>query len=117
MSEKKPTFRYLTQGAENARLADSGEPLGLPVPTLEERARLFLRAVHGEHDFTSSDHAKARSAILNAMAADIAAKSNIGMPGEPSVKPVGPIIEPPYGPVPTVAMCALQLEEEEEALR
>jgi hypothetical protein len=84
MSEKKPVFPYLTQDAESARLADSGEPLGqLPVPTLEERARLFLRAVQGERDFTSSEHAEAQTTILNAMVADIAAKSNSGMPEKP----------------------------------
>jgi hypothetical protein len=46
MSEKQPAFRYLTQGGKGARQADGSESLGLPVPTLEERARFFLRAVH-----------------------------------------------------------------------
>ena len=114
MVEKKPTFRYLTQAAESAHLADIREPLGpLPVPSLEERARLFLRAIHGERDFTSSEHAEAHSTILNAMAADIAAKSNSRMPEEPSVKPEAPIIKSPYGPVPNVAMSAPLLEEDQ----
>jgi hypothetical protein len=114
MSEKKPVFRYLTQGAEGGHLADSGEPLGqLPVPTLEERARLFLRAVHGERDFTSTEHAEAHSKIMNAMATDIAAKSNSRMPDEPAMKPTNPIIKPPYGSVPNVAMSAVRLEEDQ----
>jgi hypothetical protein len=113
MVEKKPTFRYLTQDAESGRLADIREPLGLPVPSLEGRARLFLRAVHGESDFTSSDHAEARNTILSAMAADIAAKSNIGLPEEASVKPVAPLVKSPYGPVPNVAMSAPRFEEDQ----
>jgi hypothetical protein len=59
MSKKETAFRDLTAGAESARLANVREPHAqLPVPTPEERARLFLRAVHGELDFTSSQHAE-----------------------------------------------------------
>jgi hypothetical protein len=66
MVEKKPTFQSLTEGAESARPSDIREPFGqLPVPSMEERARLFLRAIHGERDFTSSENAEARSTILN----------------------------------------------------
>ena len=100
MSEKQPAFRHLTQDVESARLADSGEPLGLPVPTLEERARLFLRAVHGE-DFASSKLAEAQSVILSAMAADIEAKSNSEMPKGGSVNPSGPPGDRPLPPVVT----------------
>jgi hypothetical protein len=110
MSKKGPELWNLTAGAESARLANVREPYGqLPVPTPEERARLFLRAVHGELDFTSSQHAEAQSTILNAMAADIAAKSKSGMSDEPSVKATGRII----GPLPTGVMCAPEFEEDQ----
>jgi hypothetical protein len=57
------------------------EPLGqLRVPTLDERASLYLRAVHGTHDFGSEAHSGARNLILNAMAADIVLKSGIKLP-------------------------------------
>jgi hypothetical protein len=112
MSKKGPEFWDLTAGAESARLTNVREPYGqLPVPTPEERARLFLRAVHGELDFTSSQHAEAQSTILNAMAADIAAKSKSGMSDEPSVKPAGRLI----GPLPAGVMCAPEYKT--EALR
>jgi TPR repeat protein len=113
MAEKKTPFRYLTQGADNASLTDSGEPLGLPVPTLEERVRLFLRAVHGERDFTSSEHTEAHGIILKGMAADIAAKSNSRSPEEPAMKPAGPITDSRYGPAPNVAMSASRFEDQQ----
>jgi hypothetical protein len=104
MSKKEPENWDLTAGAESAHLANV-----LPVPTPEERARLFLRAVHGELDFTSSQHAEAQNTILNAMAADIAAKSKSGMADERSAKPTGRII----GPLPTEVMCAPEFEEDQ----
>jgi hypothetical protein len=116
MGEKKIPFRYLTQGAESASSTDSGEPLGLPVPTLEERARLFLRAVHGERHFTSSEHTEARGIILKGMAADVAAKSNSWSPGEPPIKPVGPLTDSRHGPVPTVAMSEVRLKAAQPTL-
>jgi hypothetical protein len=109
MSEKQPAFRYLAQGGKGARQADGSEPLGLPVPTLEERARFFLRAVHGDLDFTSGQHAEAQSTILNAMAADIAAKFKSRMTGETSAKPTGRVI----GPLPTGVMYAPEFEEDQ----
>jgi hypothetical protein len=109
MSKKRSAFRDLTGGAESARLADLREPHDqLRVPTLEERARLFLRAVHGERDFTSGEYARANSTILNALAADIAARSKSGMPGEPLGRPTVPPIGDPYGEsISTEAMCSL----------
>ena len=110
MSKKGPEFWDLTAGAESARLTNVREPYGqLSVPTPEERARLFLRAVHGELDFTSSQHAEAQNTILNAMAADIAAKSKSGMSDERSVKPTGRII----GPLSTGVMRAPVFEEDQ----
>ena len=52
----------------------------LPLPTLDERASFYLRAVHGDRDFSSEEHANARDLILDAMAADIAARSERGSP-------------------------------------
>jgi len=46
----------------------------LPLPTLDERASVYLRAVHGDRDFTSAEHGNARELILEAMAASIAAR-------------------------------------------
>jgi hypothetical protein len=114
MVEKKPTFQSLTEGAESARPSDIREPFGQsPVPSLEERARLFLRAIHGERDFTSSENAEARSTILNAMAADIATKSNNRTLDEQPVKPPGATTgESGYSAVPAVAMGPTQLVED-----
>jgi hypothetical protein len=52
----------------------------LRTPTLDERANLYLRAVHGKQDFGSEDYSKARNRILNAMATDIAVKLGINPP-------------------------------------
>src|SRR5262245_2315322 len=47
-----------------------------PLPTLEERATFYLRAVHGDRRFTSEEYSNARDLILQAMADDIAARSS-----------------------------------------
>jgi hypothetical protein len=52
----------------------------LRTPTLDERANLYLRAVHGKQDFGSEDYSRARNRILNAMATDIAVKLGINPP-------------------------------------
>ena len=46
----------------------------LRLPTLDERAKLFLRAVHGERDFTNEEYATARDRILDEMANGVAAE-------------------------------------------
>src|SRR6516162_234358 len=56
----------------------------LPIPTLDERATLYLRAVHGNRDFTEEERSNARNVLLNSMAAEIAAQV---IPAEQS--PVG----------------------------
>ncbi len=62
--------------ADDSAATDAREPLEqLPLPTLDERASVYLQAVHGEGDFTSAEHANARELILEAMAADIAARA------------------------------------------
>jgi SPOR domain len=45
----------------------------LPVPTLDERVSLYLRAVHGDREFTDQERSNARDVLLNSMAAEIAA--------------------------------------------
>jgi hypothetical protein len=60
----------------------------LCVPTLDERAKLYLRAVHGKRDFTNQEYSDARNLILDAMAADFAAKSEIHLPDEPREAPI-----------------------------
>jgi hypothetical protein len=46
----------------------------LPVPTLDERVSLYLRAVHGNREFTEEERSNARNALLDSMAAEIAAQ-------------------------------------------
>src|SRR5215475_872192 len=61
--------------ADERAATDAHEPIDqLPLPTLDERASIYLRAVHGDRDFTSAEHANARELILESMAADIAAR-------------------------------------------
>jgi hypothetical protein len=43
----------------------------LPVPTLDERVNLYLRAVHGNREFTDQERSNARDVLLNLMAAEI----------------------------------------------
>jgi hypothetical protein len=55
------------------------EPLGnvahwLRLPTLDERANLYLRAVHGDRDFTNEEYTTARDCILDQVANGIAAE-------------------------------------------
>ena len=58
----------------------------LPIPTLDDRATLYLRAVHGNRDFTEEERSNARNVLLNSMAAEIAARL---IPAEQS--PVGEV--------------------------
>jgi TPR repeat protein len=68
-------LRALGVDADERATTDAHEPLvQLPLPTLDERASVYLRAVHGKRDFTNEEHANARDLILEAMAADIAAR-------------------------------------------
>jgi hypothetical protein len=55
------------------------EPLGnvahwLRLPTLDERANLYLRAVYGDRDFTNEEYATAQDCILDEVANGIAAE-------------------------------------------
>src|SRR6516165_9165147 len=73
----------------------------LRVPTLEERVELYLHAVYGNRDFTKEEYSRARSRILDAMAANVVAKSGVhlgsqtlpqGASPQPAVIPIPPAI-------------------------
>ena len=69
--------------AEELAPVDVHDPLGeLPVPTLDERALFYLRAVHGNRDFTQEERSNARNVLLNSMAAEIAAQAEQSPKGE-----------------------------------
>jgi hypothetical protein len=71
----------LSVDVDDSMSSDAHEPRDhLPLPTLDERASFYLRAVHGDRDFSSQEHANARDLILDAMAADISARSERGSP-------------------------------------
>jgi hypothetical protein len=55
----------------------------LPILTLDERVALYLRAVHGNRDFSDEERSNARNILLNSMAAQIAAQ---GIPADQSPK-------------------------------
>jgi hypothetical protein len=54
----------------------------LRVPTVDERAELYLRAVHGERKYSSEEMAEARGRMLDALAADLATRSGLALPDE-----------------------------------
>jgi hypothetical protein len=69
--------------AEELAPVDVHDPLGeLPVPTLDERVLFYLRAVHGNRDFTQEERSNARNVLLNSMAAEIAAQAGQSPKGE-----------------------------------
>ena len=73
----------LLSDAEELAPVDVRDPLGeLPVPTLDERALFYLRAVHGNRDFTQEERSNARNVLLNSMAAEIAAQAEQSPKGE-----------------------------------
>src|SRR5262245_26721941 len=59
----------------------------LPVPTLDERVTLYLRAIHGNREFTEEERSNARNALLDSMAAEIAAQ---GQPEVAERRPLHP---------------------------
>jgi hypothetical protein len=54
----------------------------LRVPTVDERAELYLRAVHGARKYSSEEMAEARGRMLDALAADLATRSGLALPDE-----------------------------------
>jgi hypothetical protein len=81
---KGPIGKILSPEAEGTGLPGNA-PDQLRPPTLDERAKLYLRAIHGERDFTDQEHAVARDRLLGEMAANIAAESvtDRDLPGRP----------------------------------
>src|SRR5262245_29299001 len=68
----------------------------LPLPTLDDRVNLYLRAIHGEREFTREERSFARELILGAMA--INAGVNIAEEKKsPPQEPIYPGDETPTG--------------------
>jgi predicted aspartyl protease len=55
------------------------------MPSLDERANLYLRAVHGRRDFGHEAYSEARNRIVDAMAADVAKKLGFNLPEPPPI--------------------------------
>src|SRR6516164_8260393 len=71
MKTRSPFYRLALEA--NERQANVGDDV-LPVPTLDERVSLYLRAVHGNREFTEEGRSNARNALLDSMAAEITAQ-------------------------------------------
>src|SRR5688572_14167632 len=59
----------------------------VPMPSLDERANIYLRALHGDRDFTSQERLDARHHLLDVMASDVVARSQTA--GHESERPPG----------------------------
>jgi hypothetical protein len=69
MATRSPFYRLALEANEGqSNVRDDV----LPVPTLDERVSLYLRAVHGNREFTDQERSNARDVLLNSMAAEIA---------------------------------------------
>jgi len=80
----------------------TGEPCDqTPLPTLDQRANFYLRAVYGDRDFTNEDYTHARNLLLHEMAADIAGRSKTPRSGSAALPedqaPHRPIEDPENG--------------------
>jgi hypothetical protein len=71
MKTRSPFYRLALEA--NERQANVGDDV-LPVPTLDERVTLYLRAIHGNRGFTEEERSNARNALLDSMAAEITAQ-------------------------------------------
>jgi hypothetical protein len=71
MKTRSPFYQLALEA--NERQANVGDDV-LPVPTLDERVTLYLRAIHGNREFTEEERSNARNALLDSMAAEIAAQ-------------------------------------------
>jgi hypothetical protein len=77
MITRSPFYRLALEANEGqANVRDDV----LPVPTLQDRVSLYLRAVHGNREFTEEERSNARDVLLDSMAAEIAAQ---GQPEKP----------------------------------
>jgi len=104
---KGPIGKILPPEIKGTGLPDN-EPDQLRLPTLDERAKLYLRAVHGERDFTDQEHSAARDRILDEMAANIAAES-----GGHSRDPDAPGLEGIDFPPGAVATASASISDED----
>src|SRR5262245_5365730 len=85
-------IKALAVNADDSIETDANEPLDrMPLPTLDERANFYLRAVYGERQFSNEEYSGARDLMLRAMANDITARSNGRSFEEASL----PLDEPP----------------------
>lgn len=75
MIRRRLTDIFSLDAAEESAVWESSNQL--PVPTIDERAALYLRAIHAKHDFTEEEYSEARNLILDAMSADIASKMKV----------------------------------------
>src|ERR1700745_3976859 len=71
MTTRSPFYRLALEANEGQANVRNDV---LPVPTLQERVSLYLRAVHGDREFTDQERSNARDVLLNSMAAQIAAQ-------------------------------------------
>src|SRR5215471_7971656 len=71
MITRSPFYRLALEANEGE--AYVGDDV-LPVPTLDERVTLYLRAIHGNREFTEEERSNARNALLDSMAAEITAQ-------------------------------------------
>jgi SPOR domain len=88
MTTRSPFYRLALEANEGqANVRDDV----LPVPTLDERVSLYLRAIHGNREFTEEERSNARNALLDSMAAEIAAEVQ---PEVAEPRPLHPYVAP-----------------------
>jgi hypothetical protein len=76
----------LAVNADDSSEMGANEPLDpMPLPTLDERANFYLRAVYGDRRFTNEEYSGARDLMLRAMANDIGARSECRLPDDVSL--------------------------------
>jgi hypothetical protein len=76
MAIKRTAFRSLATSGDNSRETEGGAlDSELRVPTIEERALIFLRATKEKDDFSHDEYVEARAKILDAMGANITGPS------------------------------------------
>jgi hypothetical protein len=77
MATERTAFRDLAVAAQAGDQAQGGDiTRRLRIPSLEERALIYLRATKGREDFTNDEHVAAREIILDAMASEIASRAH-----------------------------------------
>ncbi len=75
MTTRKPLHQVFELGStEQSKLGSNGPLSQHPVPSLDERANIYLRAVYGSQDLAGEEFARARLRILDAMAEQIASE-------------------------------------------